>query len=468
MGKKKKTNNIKSNYSRQQKIKEALLNEHLKEVSPAAAYSRSMAQNTSETASAPAKAAEDTGYEVDAAPVQKNEEPAENTQAEKAYPSDEAASETAPDKAASKGNVLLETLWFGLDYGSILTAYSLYKTVETLGRDASLMNKPSALWTDHYADPNNIAGKFIYKYCKVEPVVNKAKDLANILRLSDTVIVGSDMLWSYDVCGRQVHDHYYLDYVPDDKKKVSYATSFGYNYSGPYGEELKSSARFLSAFNAVSVGSYNDLDILRERFGIDAEIVLDPVFLCDKKFFEEAAANAPCIYDEVDRSFIFTYVKYGNPRKRELILRGNDILTPKNFSPLRNFININTYPESRDMLGLNVAWYITVEDWLYYLINSEFVITDDFYGVCFAIIFNKPFVFVESVSYDGINNVKALLSSLNLEERIINTEDDYKRKEYLFRLPIRYKKVNRLLEVMKAQSFGWLKSKLSDNEGEVI
>lgn len=71
------------------------------------------------------------------------------------------------------------------------------------------------------------------------------------------------------------------------------------------------------------------------------------------------------------------------------------------------------------------------------IINSEFVITDDYYGVCFALIFNKPFVFIESASYEGLNNVKALLCSLNLEERIVHCEDDFKKKEYLFRLPVR-------------------------------
>ncbi len=367
-------------------------------------------------------------------------------------------------KPADKPLALLETLWFGLDYGSILTAYSLDQTVRQLGWDTILMNKPPKLWTSHYDDPDNIAGRFIYKNCKVQKICRTNEDLDEAVRDADAVIVGSDVMWNYNVCSKQTKTHYFLDYVPDDKKKLSYAASFGYKFVDPYRERAKTCARFLKRFDALSVGSYMNLDILQDRFGLDAEIVLDPVFLCDRTRFEEIAAEAPCIESETDDTFIFNYIKGGSKRKREFLLTGNEILTPNHYSPMRNFININTFPESKKMLGLDVAFHITVPDWLYYISHSEFVVTDDFYGVCFAIIFNKPFIFLESVNYDGMESVKALLCSLNLEERIVYLEDDFKKKEYLFRMPIRYKKVNNLLEALKEQSLSWLNSQLNGTE----
>ena len=361
---------------------------------------------------------------------------------------------------------LLETLWFGLDYGSILTAFALYNTVRSFGWDAHLMNKPPELWTDHYADPDNIAGKFIYKYCEVEPVADDPSIMEWIVYDKDAFIVGSDVIWSYKVCGKQSGKHYFLDYVPEDRIKLSYATSFGYSYSGPYGDDQKACGKLLSSFDAVSVNNYISADILYSRFGIDGETVLDPVFLCSTEEYEKAAANAPCRGQESDSTFIFTYIKGGSKRKREFVLLGNDILASRSFSPMRSFIDINAFPESREMFGLDVAFHITVEDWLYYMIHSEFVITDDYYGVCFAIIFNKPFVFIDSLSYDGLNNVYALLSSLGLEDRMVNVDDDFKDKEYLFRMPIRYNKVNRRLSAMREQSAGWLRSRLPLNEKE--
>lgn len=463
--KKKKSGTIHNGYSKQQKIKEALLFERTR----ALTMKEESEKNTTESVESIESVNQTETIETpaivppteEAFPESALPEPAPEQVIE---PEPEPQPEPEPEPEPEPKKALLETLWFGLDYGSILNAFALDRTVQSLGWQTSLMNKSPRLWTPHYDDPENLAGKFIYKNCRVENVCHDDGQLRETVDRADAVIIGSDIIWSYDVCTRETGTHYYLDYVPQGKKKLSYATSFGYSYSGPFGEDMKTCARYLSAFDGISVNNYHSLDILHERFGLDGEIVLEPLFLCDPQHFRDAAAQAPCIQDENASSFIFNYIKYGTKRKRQLVLRGNDILTPKHFSPMRNFININEFPESKAMLGLDTAFHITVEDWLYYLINSEFVITDDYYGICFAIIFHKPFIFIESVNYEGIGNVHALLSSLNLDERIVNTEDDFKKKEYLFRMPVRYQKVDRILAIMKQQSLAWLNGKLNDND----
>lgn len=50
------------------------------------------------------------------------------------------------------------SLWFGLNYGSILTACALYKTLEQYGKHPALLQKQPALWGEHYAEKDNIAG----------------------------------------------------------------------------------------------------------------------------------------------------------------------------------------------------------------------------------------------------------------------------------------------------------------------
>ena len=96
----------------------------------------------------------------------------------------------------------LYTLWFGLDYGSILTAYALYKTVEESGKKPYLIGKPDVLWGEHYADKENIAGKFIYKNCDVVQIGN-GKAVKETLDAVNTHIVGSDILWDEKVVGKQ-------------------------------------------------------------------------------------------------------------------------------------------------------------------------------------------------------------------------------------------------------------------------
>ena len=221
----KKTQVAKSTYSRQQKMKEALLNEQIKKMPLIPDAEPQELQESLE----PQKPQESLELP----------EAAENipNMTEMVQASEGGDLPDVPAVPDIKHRALLETLWFGLDYGSILTAFSLAKVIERLGWEAVLMNKPPMLWTEHYDDPNNIAGKFIYKYCQVEPVARRAKELNDMVQRSDAVVVGSDIVWNYDVCTRQTHYHYYLDFVADDKKKISYGSSFGFHFSGPFGEE---------------------------------------------------------------------------------------------------------------------------------------------------------------------------------------------------------------------------------------
>jgi len=52
---------------------------------------------------------------------------------------------------------------------------------------------------------------------------------------------------------------------------------------------------------------------------------------------------------------------------------------------------------------------------------------------------------------------QAVLQPLGLEERIVILQEDLKKKEYLFRKPIRYDRVNKVLNQMKQDSEVWLK-----------
>ena len=73
------------------------------------------------------------------------------------------------------------SLWFGLNYGSILTACALYKTLEQYGKHPALLQKQPALWGEHYAEKDNIAGRFAYQNCDVLEVFDSEED-ARILR----------------------------------------------------------------------------------------------------------------------------------------------------------------------------------------------------------------------------------------------------------------------------------------------
>ena len=399
-------------------------------------------------------------------------------------------------ESEDKPLALLETLWFSEDYGSIIDAYALDKAVKSFGWDTALLNKPCELCSedDEVTEAEKVSEKFIEKYCTLAKKAAKKEQLEEAANSADAVIVGTGDVWSYEKITKDTGNRYYLDYVHEGKKKLSYGSSFGYTYTGPFGEAIKSSAKNLRHFDAVSVNNFDNVEMARDYFGIDADVVADPIFMCGNECFETIAANASCkAQEDDDDTFIVSYIRNPDPRKAQLVFKGNEILTPNNYSPLRNLADIKTVSELTaekvkdekktilkavsDMIegyvedkkekkeedtrfGLTPVKSSAVEDWLYYILNSEFLITDDYYAVCLALSFNKPFVFVESKNYEGMQNVQALLSQLGLEERIVCTEDDFKSKEYLFRMPIRYNKVNKVLDTIKKQSYEWLGAQL--------
>jgi len=358
----------------------------------------------------------------------------------------------------------LYTLWFGLDYGSILTAYALYKTVETMGKKPYLIEKPAALWSAHYADKENIAGKFIYQYCDVIPAATNASAKA-ALEAIDTHITGSDVIWDCKVVGEQVGKYFYLeDVTRETDTRIAYASSLGINYDIS-GDKRNDYQILLHKFAGVSVKSFEESLKISDYYYILPEIVLDPVFLCDKSNYL-ACANASVAKEvEKESSFIFTYIKNGNQRKRSFIQSGNSILLETCYSPLRNFIDINRYPESKAALGLEPAYHILVQDWLHYLIHSDFVITDDYYGMCFALLFEKNFVVVLDRGTKDSSRYTTLLEQLGLTERLLFTDEDFKRKLYLFRKPVRYQVVTEKLEELRKSSYAWLKSMLDKQNG---
>lgn len=369
---------------------------------------------------------------------------------------------TEKKSSEQKNNAAVYSLWFGLDYGSILTSYALYKALEKMSIKPYLIQKQPELWGDHYADKDNIAGKFILNNCDVLEIFDKDDDKKTFENIR-THVIGSDIMWNKDIVGKQSGHFYFGSGTSEESSKVAYGTSFGGSFNA-FGNELNDYAVLLKKFSAISSKDTKDAEILRDNFYIDPEYVIDPVFLCNKEDYIKCAEKSVAKTVETENKYIWTYIKNGDERKRKLLLRGNNILLENKAYPLRNFIDINRYPESLKALGLDAAYHILTEDWLYYLINSEFVITDDYYGMCFAIIFEKPFVVMGSRDMSDITRYTSLLKLLDLQERMVYMSDDFKKKEYLFRKPIRYNKVNKKLEELRLDSLKWLKDSLKVNE----
>lgn len=349
----------------------------------------------------------------------------------------------------SQFDTAIHSLWFGLNYGSILTAFALYKTLEQAGRKPVLIQKPTGLWTTHYADKSNISGLFVYKNAKVLEIFDDHPSM-EIYKQINTHISGSDVIWNGELMHESI-GFFMLADVPESSLRISVGSSFGGSMRQP-AVNFNSYYKLLHRFDSILAADKANQNALREYFNIDSPTVLDPVFLCDKQAFVDPANGSEAKRSERSDKFIFASIEGGDARKKEFILQGNRVLLHNGGSPLRLMIDINRFPESRNAIDLEPAALIHVEDYLYYLINSEFVFTDNIYAMYLAVIFEKPFAALANIDDPDLYRFKEFLSMIGLDERLVILQDDFKYREYLFRKPVNYKKVNSRLGQLRADS----------------
>ena len=126
----------------------------------------------------------------------------------------------------AKNTAVIYSLWYGLDYGSIISGYSLYEVLKERGFDPYLVGKPSALWNDSFGKKDTIPGRFIYENCSVLDIWNEQAD-RTIFDGAGIHIADADILWNYEVVLKQTGNFFLMGEAKDSDIKIAFGTSFG-------------------------------------------------------------------------------------------------------------------------------------------------------------------------------------------------------------------------------------------------
>lgn len=242
----------------------------------------------------------------------------------------------------------------------------------------------------------------------------------------DAFIVGSDQVWRYEYLDPITT--FYFDFLPDSKKRMSYAASFGISEFDYSKKDVLKCKELLHKFNYVTVRETDGVRICKEEFGVDAVKVLDPVFLLKKSDYEVLAQKGTKLSQN---KYLFYYILDPTAQKLAYI----DKVASEN-----GYEKINIMPGLYHLLGpkyLNSLIYPSVYDILNGFCNAEYVITDSFHGTAFSIILNKQFT-VFANSKRGNSRLTSILSTFGLENRIFTTTHNYKNS-------INYNEVNKLI-----------------------
>lgn len=262
---------------------------------------------------------------------------------------------------------------------------------------------------------------------------------------ADVYITGSDQVWN-SFYNRGIDKSYYLDFVPEDKKRISYAASIGMpNFPENEVDETK---RLLEKYQYITVRELSAKKIL-ESLGVASEVVLDPTLLLDKVAWAEIAERY--VFKESE-PYLLTYsVEYG---KEDSYIKhyAKQIAEKKGLK----LYHITYGGKPFDNYYDKVFTYATPDQFLNLMLHASFIVVSSFHGTAFSINFNKPFITVSPKKFNS--RVMCLLQITGLESRVV-TDDSRSIDSFG---DIDYFSVNKILDGERKKSLAILNKMLKD------
>ena len=359
-------------------------------------------------------------------------------------------------------DVGLYGLWYGRNYGSILTYYALNKTIRDMGYSVAMLENPLSGNNDaNRTFPEDHPFYFSRRFYEITPHATLDNmDMMN--SYCKAFIVGSDQLWNYAL-SKRYGQSYFLDFADDNHAKLSYATSFGHTiYNGP--DDDKELVRHnLSRFDKISVRDGFSKTIIEQEFGLKAERVLDSVFLCGADEYRFLANESTFTFE---KRYIFAYIlnpndEIGDQLKRISHENGMDIIVA--------FDEAGDASEHAMQLGVDdshieLCNHLSVYDWLARFYNADYVVTDSFHGICFSLIFRKNFVALQN-NKRGPDRFTDIMQLFGIEERLVKRETELSQKfeEALKNIPkMDNASFNAEYEKLQKRSYCWLDKALEE------
>lgn len=354
------------------------------------------------------------------------------------------------------------TYHFSNNYGAVLQTYALQSMLSKLGHSTIIINRTpikrdilhriyymlgsnsSLNWTNFSRGCKRILNPITSPFTsdlKLEQSISKYK--------LDAIVAGSDQIWRGRMCGRT----YFLEFLRDDTKirRISYAASFGLSKWENYSDTDEVN-KLLHKFNHISVREQSGVEICKNQFNIEAQLVLDPTLLFGEQFYIQSLLNNKL---KQTSGKVVSYIL--GKKAQSMVLAANQ------FAAGYGLKHKELYWLKKDLSSFNLhnfssakRQHITIEEWLTDIRDAEYVITNSFHCVVFSILFHKKFV-VFSYEAGGNDRLVTLLNALGLENHICRETDNF---ESILQQDIDYAKVEQLLRPLRDKSMSYLNSAL--------
>lgn len=355
------------------------------------------------------------------------------------------------------------------NYGACLQAYALQQSIEDAGFECEIVN-----YVEPYGYPhrNSLKGKIKYlpfvrgvyslmskeyrnryieerkfdkfraHYLKIaKKRYETTQEIMGNPPIYDAYVCGSDQIWN-PLFYKRNNPVYFLDFVPDGKKRIAYAPSIGISaIPVKYADDFK---RLVERMHCISVRENEGKRIIEELTDKSATVVLDPTLLKDGTYWAEIAS--PINYNE---KFIFCYIFGDRPYMHNVLKKIQEDL---NVDVL--YTNVTTWGEQIPH-GKKIS-EVGPREFLWLIRNAEMVITDSFHATAFSINFNTPFYTLlrnENREKNSMNSrIYSILEMAHLSDRLL--EDYVEGEKYSY--GVEFEVANQILSELRHKDIEFL------------
>jgi len=309
-----------------------------------------------------------------------------------------------------KKKVCLAT-WYGMkNPGSFLQAFAMYKVLDekydvfmldkvrcygffkTIYMVCEKMIKKTRV-KNKKSSKIQYSSEIHYKEFFKQKKLMNSQDLKAFENDFDFILIGGDQLWNpYYLSSK------YLVNFSDNIKKISYGTSFGVERLP--NNKIKHYKKYLAKFQKICVRENQGVILIKNQLNLDSCQVLDSVFLLTREKWRNYISNYSkrieeknyilCYFVDSKKEY-YDFLKSKYPKKKIIVI------------PLKD-ADFNC--------KLSIVNNISPFDFLNYIQNADFIITDSFHAISFSIIFNKNFNVVKRFSDKEVGSQNSRIISI--------------------------------------------------------
>lgn len=331
------------------------------------------------------------------------------------------------------------------NYGSVLQVYALYETIKNLGYEVEVIWESGNLSKNYDFRLNKIIStgckllthpgllkstfsniRYVQQHIISEQTIKmfnsfvdshikrifypaKMMNKRKVGKMYDRFICGSDQIWCTTTL--YVDPLMYLRFAPREKR-IAYAPSLGRDYIPDYSKrEMK---KYIKDIPAVSVREYAGQKLIRELTGRDVPVVLDPTLLISREKWNKIKKIHDNKEEYIVCYFLNTPTKETQQKLLKFIKKSGKMVIALNsqLDYIENEVTI-LYPDCGP------------QEFIGYISNAEYVLTDSYHGMLFSIIYQRQFWSIarEYGEFDQSSRQLSVLEMLGLNVRYCRTQD---------------------------------------------